>query len=336
MYIVKKEIQISSENGENIEVGTIVDENKFSGDPLKGLIREGYLVPYKDDSNKEPTNNDFHSDSIQEQTQEIQPETVHKEEVKIPEPPSHPKPLNKDLHSTVDNIEEAVRGKNFLLLSAIIVSIISSTLTVLGYVNLFTGYVLMVGSLLVALELAKFTIATVVITYTPKRKEHRLKQKPWLVAIMFVLMIVASIGHYSYLSKAYYSSKLEMNTIEVTTDLSEVRMNEIQSQIESLNAMYTNIPDTHTTKKMNMYKQIKPQVEGLQHELKQLRAEKIERTKSLATEENQKIGAMKYTAQLLGIEEGKLANFIILLISILIDPVALLLSSVAFSVRNKN
>ena len=45
---------------------------------------------------------------------------------------------------------------------------------------------------------------------------------------------------------------------------------------------------------------------------------------------------MKYTAQLLGVEEGKMANFIILLISILIDPVALLLSSVAFSVRGKN
>lgn len=229
---------------------------------------------------------------------------------------------------SIDKFEEQIGGKTFLFLTAVFIAIVSGALTVMGYSALFPHYESTIIPMLIALELSKFSIVTVVLTH----KGH-IPTKPVLLVAVFLLYIIASIGHYSYLSKAYFSSALTEQVSETKSQIVNDREKEITTEIARLNKLYEDMPTTQTTKRMKFYKKIEPKLEALNTELKEVRQSKQHLTEVQSV--NKEVGAMKYTSILLGVSETKIANYIIMTLSLLIDLISLMLAHTAFHIRRK-
>jgi hypothetical protein len=79
----------------------------------------------------------------------------------------------------------------------------SAYLTVTGYMKLFSSISVVIASILMVLELAKIVIAGVVVKY----RMREVPQKPFLVGILLALVLLSAVGHYGFLTSAYFSNK---------------------------------------------------------------------------------------------------------------------------------
>jgi len=223
--------------------------------------------------------------------------------------------------------------KNYPLLqiSSIALFIVSATLNILGYINLFPNSVWMAGSVLAGLELAKFTIVGVVYNMGDAISKS---VKSLLSVFLVFLIFISIVGHYAMLTSFYTSNQSTSFIIDDNKQFIKNRMTEIKDEIAELRALYKDFPKGYATKRMRVYKQVEPQIRALQSEYKELRLQF--NTERLAKQDEVKSNTniFKASADLLGVSADKFALFIITMLSIIIDPLALLMVFTAHNVSH--
>lgn len=206
----------------------------------------------------------------------------------------------------------------FPFVTAVALSAIAAYYSVIGLAQIFPGSfwpIIVMGSVL---ELSK--LVTVSWLYNNWNETIRVMRYYFLMSII-LLMIITSMGIFGYLSKAH----LETNII-VGANSVQLKTLEQQEKIvkERLEYLLKRAGDPATASK-----KIDKQIQETQQELKEINEKKL----PLLTEENKltaEIGPIKYIAEALYTKDDpnfidKAVRFVILIIIIVFDPLAVLL-----------
>lgn len=222
--------------------------------------------------------------------------------------------------------------KNYLLqISSIFLFFVSATLNILGYINLFPKSIYMAGSVLAGLELAKFTIVGVVYNTTSVSK----KLKALLTIFLTLLILISVIGHYAMLTSFYSQNKLTSSIIADNTIFLENRVKEVNSNITELQSLYQEFPEGYASKKMKVYNEVKPQIDALQLEYKSLIDELNTERLAKLKEKKDNANVFEASAELMDVSSDTFAFYIIMGLSIILDPLALLMVFTAHSFSSK-
>jgi hypothetical protein len=206
----------------------------------------------------------------------------------------------------------------FPFVTAVALSAIAAYYSVIGLAQIFPGSfwpIIIMGSIL---EMAK--LVTVSWLHNNWNDTVRFMKYYFLMSII-LLMIITSMGIFGYLSKAH----LETNII-VGANSVQIKTLEQQEKIvkERLEYLLKRAGDPATASR-----KIDKQIQESQQELKEINDKKL----PLLTEENKlsaEIGPIKYIAEALYTKDDpnfidKAVRFVILIIIIVFDPLAVLL-----------
>jgi hypothetical protein len=103
---------------------------------------------------------------------------------------------------------------------------------------------------------------------------------------------------------------------------------------ENLQRQYDAFDATsQATRKERLYKSIQPKIDEINEELTTLFKEKSKLISNKDTESHKETTAMNYTAKLLGMTVDQFAGLLISLLSIIIDPLVIVLASLSSKMK---
>jgi len=205
-----------------------------------------------------------------------------------------------------------------VLLVALGVATISAWFTVNGLIALFSGAINSIVAMVIALEVGKITIAGWLIL------GRRTKLKIPLLIIMLVLMGIAGVGHFGFLSEAYNKERAVQTRTEGKVERLERQIEMLEARDTDLQTLVDRTPENYVTRRWQIWQDIAPEQEKI---YKQLDSLYIVRD-NLAEEELEielSIGPYRHIAALLGTTKDNVARGVALILSLIIDPLAILL-----------
>lgn len=177
---------------------------------------------------------------------------------------------------------------------------------------------------------------------------------PWkikhpMAVMVFILMLITSMGIFGFLSKGHIEQ--EAPTVELSIDIQSAdqeiaqhkdRINTLQAQLDQLNSSLAKLIEYAKVSGKDGYlirqKELQPQMDALQAGIEQekVNVRKIRETKAIAQREvstiEAKLGPIKYVAELFGYDlkqdpdgKGKAVRIVIVLFMLAFDPFAIFL-----------
>ncbi len=216
-------------------------------------------------------------------------------------------------------------------LSALIISVVGATFSIMGLTKLFSGAAIAVGIMAGALELAKMVSASFLHS---NWKNLNIIMKAYLSFAVVVLMCITSMGIFGYLSWAFQNTSKELKETNIRIDYLQSEAKKIQGEQERIQKELDNIPANRVTKRLELQKEFEPLIQQLvkqstENQMKMQR-ETLKRN-SFQTE----IGPVIYVAELVGANTDKVATYLIILFVIVFDPLAVcLVLATSFAWKN--
>lgn len=241
-----------------------------------------------------------------------------------------------------------------ILLIAFALTLTSAIMNISGYVTLYSEASVIIATIFITLELTKAAIFGIALTLATKT------QKSLLVGFAIFLLIISFLGHLSFLSRAYNINKSDLDNSTIMqetlteshstqTQIIDDQIATVKAQLESNNVELKTIQDNitayrndnktnsanwvYTTNKKriqeitNDNKELNQQLTDLYKQKQSVAQQRIDTTKQL-TEVNSNIAsrsAFIYTASIFNTTQDKLAQVINIVLSLAIDPLALIM-----------
>lgn len=238
---------------------------------------------------------------------------------------------------------------------AIALTLVSASMTVLGYTSLYSSATHIIAALFIVLECAKATIFAIV--FNVARLHHRMI----LLILASALIIISFLGHLSYLSKAYRVNQIAISgNVEINESIKEstkAQIDSIDAQIKMLNdeiqagkdeiaQIRKTVNDLEDAKDRNWMqqrnnrrvnditannRQLSARIQELYKEKSDLNKESLQNTNQMVSNSNEiaNRSVFKFTADIFGISQDTLANIINVILSLVIDSLALVMLWVA-------
>ncbi|HEX7673268.1 MAG TPA: hypothetical protein VF412_03805 [Bdellovibrio sp.] len=208
-----------------------------------------------------------------------------------------------------------------LALSAVAVSCLGATFSILGLGKLFSGAVLAVWLMAGALELAKFVVAAYLHqTWTSVGKIFR----AYLVICVVVLSAITSMGIFGFLSDAY-------STSSATLESEDIKLQRLQSELAMTNAEVARIthsvdeiPDARITKKLKARADAEPAIRDLKNKISNI-DQQIANAKINIISVKQKVGPLIYISKAFNMDIDTVVKYLILVFVSVFDPLAICL-----------
>lgn len=245
-----------------------------------------------------------------------------------------------------------------VLAVAVCLTLVSATMTILGYTSLYSQATAIVAALFITLECAKATIFGILLNISKNQK-----QKSILVYLASALIVISFIGHLSYLSKAYrvnqvaISGNNEINETIKSTSAMQIRgideqiqvlNNEIRAgneEIEQIRKTINDLPKATDRNWVNRSynkrvqeiaehnKSLSIRIQELYKERNQISREALSSVEQITANSNDiaNRSVFQYTADIFHINQDTLANIINVILSLVIDTLALVMLWVAGS-----
>lgn len=250
--------------------------------------------------------------------------------------------------------------------SALAVSATAAFYSVTGLGDLFAGASVAVIIMASTLEFSKLIIASVLYRYWDLLKIYL---KVYLAVALFVLVVITSTGIYGFLSSAYQqtSNKVgvvdeQLNQVEVkkkgldakfeilitqkqqiTKSIGDLQLGLSNNQVQYKDAQGTVLTGISSSNRKALERQlddlsnregdVDSKLDILTKSIEEINLEELElRTKLLSSGE---VGSLRYISKVSGLELDIVVNYLILLLVIVFDPLALALVTV-FNVITSN
>lgn len=250
--------------------------------------------------------------------------------------------------------------------SALAVSATAAFYSVTGLGDLFAGASVAVIIMASTLEFSKLIIASVLYRYW---KLLKIYLKIYLAVALFVLVVITSTGIYGFLSSAYQqtSNKVgvvdeQLNQVEVkkkgldtkfqmlltqkqqiTKSIGDLQLGLSNNQVKYKDAQGNILTSTSTSNRKALERQlddlsdreedVDSKLDILTKDIEEINLQELElRTNLLSSGD---VGSLKYIAKVSGLELDNVVNYLILLLVIVFDPLALALVTV-FNVITTN
>lgn len=228
-------------------------------------------------------------------------------------------------------------------LSGIAISATAAYYSIIGLVAIFPAAAIPIIAMGIVLEIGKLVAASWIYR---NWKIAPYWIRGYMVAAVFVLMFITSMGIFGFLSKAHLEhsltagvdSRFEIATIDSTIESRERSVELVERQIEALDAsMDRYIELGAVTKALDQRRAIEADRKELEADRQALENEVIElrtRRNNLSIQIQQvevEVGPLRYIAELVYGEENAAANFdktvrwVIILIVFVFDPLAIIL-----------
>lgn len=240
-----------------------------------------------------------------------------------------------------------------ILIIALILTLVSATMNISGYITLYSHSHIIVAIIFSSLELAKASIFGIALVHRHITKY----QKTLLFSFASLLLIISFLGHLSFLSRAYNINKTALDNSKIIsqslTDSYNQQLTAIDNQIQTLTESNQTLKDELETINNNIaryttpnssnwiYRQNKDRIQtlttsiqdnnksiqSLYQQKQQLIQQNLSNQQSITTH-NTNIASrssFEYTASIFNISQDKLASIINIVLSLAIDPMALLL-----------
>lgn len=247
-----------------------------------------------------------------------------------------------------------MRRAIIILIIAFALTLTSAVMNISGYITLYSEASAIIAIIFIALELTKAAIFGIALTLATKT------QKSLLVGFALFLLVISFLGHLSFLSRAYNINKSDLDNSTMMqetlteshstqTQIIDDQIATVKSQLESNNVELKTIQDNitayrndnktnsanwvYTTNKKriqeitNDNKELNQQLTDLYKQKQAVAQQRIDTTKQL-TEVNSNIAsrsAFIYTASIFNTTQDKLAQIINIVLSLAIDPLALIM-----------
>jgi len=255
-----------------------------------------------------------------------------------------------------------------ILFSAILISVTGSFFSIYGLGKLFGGHQL--GATIIAFSFEFGNIVTAAsLKYFWKFLPPFLKYP--LIVVVLILTLITSMGLYGYLSDGYQKTAMKdeivqrrSGLVKLKKDNFQLRIDDYKKELDGVNnsistlttGLNTNsqtqqvikgqvVTNVQVTSKKGIENQLSisndrkltlnSKIEGLQDSVQRLELEmiEIEANNSNASE----LGPLKYLAELTGSPMNKIVNWLILMIVIVFQPLAIMLILVSmFAFKNNH
>lgn len=262
---------------------------------------------------------------------------------------------------------------HIILCSALFISIVAEYFSIFGISKLFSGSHIEVIVLAIALGLAKLVAVSSVQQFWDRLGKSKYGKilRIYLSIATLVLMIVTTIGVYGFLASAYQNTANEDRLVQTKIDLMKVKKDRFKDQLTQISGESKSLAvSLETLRKSlgtdNQYQsidrktgQVITQIQttskkGVQDQIDKTSTKKddidlkIDRLNDsinqydyriLETESNSKtsseLGPLKYLSGLTGYSMDRIVNWLMLLLVVVIDPLAIALMLTAqFAFRN--
>lgn len=227
--------------------------------------------------------------------------------------------------------------KFMTLTASLSLSSISAFMTIVGFMHFFFLNQLIIGFLFGAIELVKFVSATIVFNNEGISKHHKIG----LFLFLSVLIVISTIGHYSYLSQSYFSNKqtayIKIDNIQENKKLLSSTIIDLENNNKRLESEVLTIPEKYKTLKRNTLiknnKKIKENSERIISARNELRAlsSNLEKEKYVSAGKSSSDNTLK----VFGTYGESFAVFLIFLLALIIDPLAFYFAYIFGTLKKK-
>ncbi|WP_413291331.1 hypothetical protein [Bdellovibrio sp. HCB337] len=208
-----------------------------------------------------------------------------------------------------------------LILATVSVSTLGAAFSVVGLAALFSGAVVAVMAMAASLELAKFVLAA----YLHQRwTQLGTIFKYYLVLAIVILSTITSLGIFGFLSDAYQSATAALETEAVKLESLKTQQNSARAEIARLNKSVEEIPVSRVTKRMELRKEIEPEIATLTKQIESLE-QQVTQSNLHTLELKKKVGPLVYIAKVFKMDIDTVVKYLILLLVCVFDPLAICL-----------
>ncbi len=221
-----------------------------------------------------------------------------------------------------------------LIIATLAVSTLGAAFSVLGLGALFSGATLAVCAMATALEFAKFVLSA----YLHQRWQRlNFLFKSYLLFAIVVLSIITSMGIFGFLSNAYQSATVALDTENVKLEALRTQQNRRAAELSRINKGIDEIPANQTTKRFKARAIAEPLIAVINKDSLEVDKE-ITASNLLILEVKQKVGPLIYIARTFNMEIDAVVKYLIFILVTVFDPLAICLviaTSDALASRNE-
>lgn len=208
-----------------------------------------------------------------------------------------------------------------LILSAVSVSILGASFSIVGLGALFSGAVFAVSAMAASLELAKFVLAA----YLHQKWDHlNIFFRTYLVTAVVVLSVITSLGIFGFLSDAYQSASSTMESENIKLQALQTQQNNLRAEIARVTASVNEIPVTRISKRLQARTEAEPVIGDLNKQIDQVQI-KINEANLHILDVKKKVGPLIYISRAFNMDIDQVVKYLILVLVMVFDPLAICL-----------
>ena len=252
-------------------------------------------------------------------------------------------------------------------ISALAVSATAAYYSVTGLGELFAGAATSVIIMASTLEFSKLVIASVLYRYWNILKTYL---KAYLVSALFVLVVITSTGIYGFLSSAYQDTSNKLGVVDeqlsqvelkktgldtkyelllaqkqqITKSIGDLQLGLSNNQVQYKDAQGNILTSSSSSNRRALEKQLDDlnkreasvdiQIEELTKNIEELSLKELELKTNLLNAGE--VGSLRYIVKISGLELDTVVNYLILLLVVVFDPLALALVTVFNVITTSN
>lgn len=194
--------------------------------------------------------------------------------------------------------------------------------SVLGLAAMFSAaywpVVVMGGSL----ELGKLVAASFVYRTW---QSTGVVMKTYLISAILLLMLITSLGIFGFLSKGYGDSTQMLQQVQYTTQAKQLEVDQVNERLEQINRIIEAVPNNYVTKRIELQREYKKEVDALEAKRAALRKE-MANLQHQKMEADAHVGPVLYVAEMFGVSAQDAVKFFILALIAVFDPMAVVLT----------
>lgn len=226
--------------------------------------------------------------------------------------------------------------KYILAFSALFIAGNAAFFSITGLSHLFSGAFWSVVIMASSLELGKLVSASFLYRYWDKISNF---MKTYLLVGTIILVGITSIGIFGYLSKAYQESAVDLERITTKMELYEdevLRLTEDKKfMLEEMEAQISSLPDNYITAKRKIREEYMPTIRDMSVKITESKSE-LGNLKQEFINTGVDVGPILYVAKMLQSDVDSVVRWLIIILIVVFDPLAVALVVAANIVLNDN
>lgn len=209
-----------------------------------------------------------------------------------------------------------------LLITTLAIAGSAAGFSIYGLANIFGGAFLSVVAMGISLEAGKLVAASYLYRFWDETSRWL---RIYLFGAIFVLMVITSTGIFGYLSAAYQSDTLPLKEIQVQIDQLKQEKQQLEDRKAEMDRQITELPNGWITARQRLMESFKPEFERINDRLPGI-TEDLHKLQQKIIQTKVHTGPITYIADAFGAKVDDATKWIIGLLIIVFDPLAVALT----------